>query len=71
MVEILGAREITSGATTHWDVVPQAQVALSTRQHVRLNVGLRVPVNEREGRSTQFMSYFMWEWFGGGLFTGW
>jgi len=71
MVEILGAREITSGATTHWDAVPQVHFALSTRQHVRMNVGLRVPLNEREGRSTQFMSYFLWEWFGGGLFTGW
>jgi hypothetical protein len=71
MVEILGARELTSGARTHWDAVPQVHVALSTRQHVRLNVGVRVPVNERAGRSTQFMSYFLWEWFGGGLFTGW
>jgi hypothetical protein len=71
MVEILAAREITSGATTHWDAAPQVHVALSTRQHVRMNVGVRVPINEREGRSTQFLSYFLWEWFGGGLFTGW
>jgi hypothetical protein len=71
MVEILGARELTSGAPTHWDVVPQVHVALSTRQHVRLNVGARVPVNERAGRSTQYMTYLLWEWFGGGFFTGW
>lgn len=71
MVEILGARELASGAAVHWDAVPQVHVGLSTRQHIRLNVGVRVPVNEREGRPTQFMSYFLWEWFGGGLFAGW
>jgi hypothetical protein len=62
---------LTSGARALWDAVPQVHVALSTRQHVRLNIGARVPVNARAGRSTQFMSYFLWEWFGGGLFTGW
>jgi hypothetical protein len=46
-------------------------VALSTRQHVRINVGARVPVNERAGRSTQYMSYLLWEWISGGFFTGW
>jgi mono/diheme cytochrome c family protein len=71
MVEIVGARELASGAPTHWDAVPQVQVALSTRQHVRINVGARVPVNERTGRSTQYMSYLLWEWVSGGFFTGW
>jgi hypothetical protein len=71
MVEILGSRALTSGAPTHWDVVPQIHVTLSTRQHIRLNLGARVPVNERAGRSTQFLGYFLWEWFGGGLLSGW
>ena len=71
MVEILGSRELTSGAPTHWDVVPQMHVTLSTRQHIRANVGVRIPVNERTGRSTQVLGYFLWEWFNGGLTTGW
>jgi hypothetical protein len=71
MVEVLGSRELTSGAPTHWDIVPQMHVTLSTRQHIRANVGVRVPVNERAGRSTQVLGYFLWEWFGGGLLTGW
>jgi hypothetical protein len=71
MVEILGSRELTSGAATHWDVVPQVHVTLSTRQHIRANVGARIPVNDRAGRSTQYLGYFLWEWFGGGLLTGW
>ncbi len=71
MIEVLGSRALTSDAPTHWDVVPQVHVTLSTRQHIRANVGARVPVNERAGRSTQFLGYFLWEWFGGGLLTGW
>ena len=71
MVEFVAARELVSGAATQWDVVPQMHVALSTRQHVRINVGARVPVNERTGRSTQYMSYLLWEWVSGGFFTGW
>jgi hypothetical protein len=71
IVELLGSRELTSGVPTHWDVVPQMHVTLSTRQHIRANVGLRVPVNDRAGRSTQVLGYFLWEWFNGGLTSGW
>jgi len=71
MIEILGTRELISGAPVHWDVVPQMHVTLSTRQHIRANVGVRTPVNERTGRPTQLLGYFLWEWFGGGLLTGW
>jgi hypothetical protein len=30
-----------------------------------------MPVNLREGRSTRFMVYLLWDWFDGGLFDGW
>lgn len=71
MVEILGARELISGANAQWDVVPQMQVTLNTRQHVMANAGVRVPVNVRAGRSTQFMVYLLWDWFDGGFLAGW
>jgi mono/diheme cytochrome c family protein len=71
MVELLGSRALVDDATTHWDVVPQVQVTLNTRQHVMLNAGFRVPVNDRSGRSTRFMVYLLWDWFDGGLFDGW
>jgi hypothetical protein len=71
MLEILGARELEEGHATHWDVVPQVQVTLSRRQHIMLNVGVRVPVNERSGRHTAFLMYFLWDWFDGGLLDGW
>jgi cbb3-type cytochrome c oxidase subunit III len=71
MIELLAVRELTSGAPVHWDALPQVHVTLSTRQHIRANVGVRVPLNDRTDRPTQVLGYFLWEWFGGGLFTGW
>ena len=36
-----------------------------------LNVGMRLPVNERAGRGKQLMAYFLWDWFDGALRDGW
>ena len=71
MVEVLGAKELADGEAVLWDVVPQMQVTLSKRQHVMINVGVRVPVNQRDSRHTQVLTYFLWDWFDGGLFDGW
>ena len=71
MVELLGARDLKSGASTHWDLVPQMQVTLNRRQHLMINAGVRVPLNDRSGRSTQLITYFLWDWFDGGLLDGW
>ena len=62
MFEVIAARELESGAPIEWDVVPQMQVTLSTRQHM-VNLGVRVPVNDRASRSTQVLFYFLWDWF--------
>jgi hypothetical protein len=71
MIEILGAKELESGSKIHWDLAPQFQMTLSTRQHIRLNAGVRFPINDTEGRPTQILFYFLWDWFDGGLFDGW
>jgi hypothetical protein len=71
MIELLAARELEEGASVVWDIVPQMQVTLSRRQHIMINVGVRIPINERSGRSTQLLTYFLWDWFDGGLFDGW
>ena len=60
-----------SGENTEVDVVPQMQISLSKLQHVLLSVGARVPVNEREGRHPQFLTYVVWDWFEGGFFDFW
>ena len=71
MVEVLAARDLMSNATTHWDLLPEMQVTLNRRQHIMINVGVRIPLNDREGRSPQVVIYFLWDWFDGGLFEGW
>lgn len=71
MLEVLGARELEAGAVTHWDLLPQMQVSLSKRQHILFNAGVRLPVNDRTGRPTQVLTYFLWDWFDGGLLDGW
>ena len=40
MVEFAAARELESGESTLWDIVPQVQVSLNTRQHLLANRGL-------------------------------
>jgi hypothetical protein len=71
MVELLADRELATGESINWDVVPQFQVTLSRRQHVRADFGVRLPVNNTAGRSPALMFYLLWDWFDGGLRDGW
>ncbi len=71
MVELLGARELADGGSAEWDVLPEMQVSLSTRQHVLLNVGVRTPLTQRDERRTSLLVYVLWDWFDGGLLSGW
>jgi hypothetical protein len=71
MVELLADRELVSGEPTNWDVVPQFQVTLSARQHIRASAGVRIPVNNTAARSPQLVLYLLWDWFDGGLRSGW
>lgn len=71
MVEVLGARELEDGSAAEWDMLPQLQVSLSTRQHVLINVGVRVPMSQRKERQSSVLVYLLWDWFDGGFFSGW
>jgi mono/diheme cytochrome c family protein len=71
MLEVLGARELSSSARNNWDVVPQVQVTLSKRQHIMLNIGSRIPISNTAQRGAQIVFYLLWDWFDGGLWDGW
>ena len=58
------------GASVHWDVVPQLQVTLNTRQHVMGNIGVRIPVDDPT-REPEVLIYLLWDYFDGGFFEGW
>lgn len=71
MVEFLANRDLATGATTDWDVLPQVQVTLSKRQHIRADVGVRIPVTNTRDRQTQVLFYILWDWADGKLTQGW
>lgn len=71
MVELLGARELEAGRPVQWDAVPQVQITLNQRQHLMINVGVRIPVTGRDERRATVITYFLWDWFDGGLRDGW
>ena len=71
MFEFLGARDLVDNAKTNWDVLPQMQVTISKRQHIRANLGVRIPVNNTGGRPVQVVFYLLWDWFDGRLNEGW
>lgn len=71
MVELLADRELATGEQINWEVLPQVQITLSKRQHIRFNFGVRFPVNQTGSRSTQAMFYLLWDRFDGGLREGW
>jgi len=71
MLEFLASRDLVDGARTDWDVLPQMQVTISRRQHIRGDVGVRVPANNTAGRPVQLMLYLLWDWGDGRLNEGW
>ena len=71
MMEFIADRDLETGATTNWDVVPQLQIPLNKRMHVLGAIGLRLPVNNTAGRQKQVMFYALWDWADGGLMEGW
>ncbi len=68
MVEVLHRRK---GGRVTIDLVPQFQVTLNQRQHVAMNIGLRIPSSGGLDESPALVMYLLWEWFDGGFLEGW
>jgi mono/diheme cytochrome c family protein len=71
MFEVVSDRDLGEGGAANVDVVPQFQVTINKRQHVRANVGVQIPATNTAGRSKQVVFYLLWDWFDGGFFEGW
>jgi mono/diheme cytochrome c family protein len=71
MIEVLGATELEEGASPKWDVVPQLQVSLPTRQHILLCLGARIPVTDFDAGNIAGLVYVLWDWFDGPFHEGW
>jgi cytochrome c5 len=70
-LEFLADRNFEPGAATDWDILPEMQVTVSRRQHVRAAVGVRTPFTDTAGRSPQVEFYMLWDWADGKLWEGW
>jgi hypothetical protein len=71
MMEVVANKDFLPHATPDWDIVPQFQVTLSQRQHVRANLGVSIPVTNTQNRPIQVVFYVLWDWFDGSLLKGW
>ena len=71
MVEFLATRDLKDGAKTDWDVMPEMQVTISRRQHIRADIGVRTPFTDTAGRSPQVNFYVLWDWADGKFWEGW
>jgi hypothetical protein len=71
MVEFLADRDLQDGARTNWDVLPEMQVTISQRQHVRAAIGVRAPMTNTQARNPQVVMYVLWDWADGKLWEGW
>src|SRR6202166_1188862 len=71
MVEFLAVRDFKPGASTNWDVLPEMQITVSRRQHVRVGFGVREPFTNTQGRTPQVLFYFLWDRADGKLWEGW
>lgn len=71
MVEFLLNKNFTSGADTDWDMMPEMQVTVNRRQHIRAAAGYRKPVTNVSGRAPQVEFYVLWDWAEGHFWSGW
>jgi hypothetical protein len=71
MMEFIAERDLVDLAKTKWDVLPQMQVTISHRQHIRGDFGVRVPATNTTGRAIQLQLYLLWDWQDGKIDEGW
>jgi mono/diheme cytochrome c family protein len=71
MVEVLATRDFKPGASTDWDVLPEMQITISRRQHIRTGFGVREPFTNTAGRTPQVLFYLLWDRADGKLWGGW
>ena len=71
MVELVANRNLSTGAVTDWNVIPQMQVTISPRQHIRASVGVSAPFTDTQERKPQVLFYVLWDWADGKFWEGW
>jgi len=57
--------------SVQWSILPQARIGLSKRGHVAMNVGVELPLNERDRYDWRAYIYLIWDFADGGFFEAW
>ena len=57
--------------SVQWSLLPQARIGISKRGHVAVNVGVELPVNERDRYEWRAYVYLIWDFADGGFFEAW
>jgi mono/diheme cytochrome c family protein len=70
MIELSGHREFEYRDPIRWDLLPQLQVTLSRRQHIKATAGARVPIGGPSRPQIALLA-LTWDWLDGGLLSGW
>lgn len=71
MIELIGTRDYTAGASTDLNLIPEMQVTVSKRQHIRAAAGVSAPVTNTADRKPQIIFYVLWDWAEGHFWNGW
>jgi hypothetical protein len=70
MVEFTGTHDYGS-SNTDLNIVPEMQVTVSKRQHIRAAAGVNTPVTNTADRKPQITFYVLWDWAEGAFWNGW
>lgn len=71
MLEVQGSKELEDEEEWAWDLMPEIQVSLNTRQHILASAGVLFPLSQSDARETRLFVYLLWDWYDGGFFDGW
>jgi mono/diheme cytochrome c family protein len=52
-------------------LVPQVRIGLNKRGHVALNVGVELPLNDKDRHDWRAQVFLIWDFADGGFFEGW
>lgn len=57
--------------SVQYSVVPQMRIGLNKRGHVALNLGVELPLNDKERHDWRAQVFLIWDFADGGFFEGW
>ncbi len=70
MLELTGTHDY-GAPNTDINLIPEMQVTVSKRQHIRAAAGISAPITNSSDRKPQVTFYVLWDWAEGLFWNGW